>query len=100
MIKETASDSATEPNLLTEVLEDMFGPQGYQPERGNQVRIYPLADEPDVWVIEPHRQGSIARVEATKRIPSASAERTSTIPKAHDVAKPGAATADQTQTSM
>lgn len=47
-------DDTSGANLLTELLEEMFGDGGYLPQHRNRVRISPLAAEPGVWSIEPY----------------------------------------------
>lgn len=54
VLKEAPEDNVG-PNVLTEQLEVMFGPEGYLPQRGNRVRITPITGEEDAWHIEPVR---------------------------------------------
>jgi hypothetical protein len=56
VLKESPDDGAS-PNLLTEQLEAMFGAGGYLPQRGNRVRITPVPDEDDVWLIDAVHRG-------------------------------------------
>jgi hypothetical protein len=51
VLKEAPDDGAS-PNLLTQQLEVMFGPGGYLPQQGNRVRITPVPDEDDMWLID------------------------------------------------
>lgn len=56
VLKESPDDVAS-PNLLTEQLEFMFGPGGYLPQQGNRVRITPVPNEDDMWLIDAVRNG-------------------------------------------
>jgi hypothetical protein len=53
VLKEAPTDGPSPPNRLTEVLEELFGPEGYRSSHRNRVRI--TCGEDGMWVIEPVR---------------------------------------------
>ncbi|HEY9722814.1 MAG TPA: hypothetical protein V6D47_12440, partial [Oscillatoriaceae cyanobacterium] len=55
VLKEEPNDGSATPNILTNVLENWFGKQGYLPQHGNRVRISPAPQGEGVWLIEPYR---------------------------------------------
>jgi superfamily II DNA or RNA helicase/predicted house-cleaning noncanonical NTP pyrophosphatase (MazG superfamily) len=59
VLKEAPDDNAS-PNLLTEQLEVMFGPGGHLPQHGNRVRITPIPEETDMWLIDAVRSNAIS----------------------------------------
>ena len=60
VVKREPTDGDAVPNVLTEVLEAMFGPGGYMPGRGNRVRIAPVQGEPGTCAIEPYRRARLS----------------------------------------
>lgn len=58
VLKARPVDGDHEPNVLTEELVAMFGPEPCRPHSGNRVRIAPAPDDPATWDITPFAPGA------------------------------------------